>query len=72
MPPLELIDEIEQELGLATYVINWPIGTGDQFRGVFDRRHQQIHLFAKTAAHGSKKAADTTISLGDPRYEKPI
>ncbi|MUL38935.1 peptide chain release factor 3 [Gloeocapsopsis dulcis] len=69
LTPLELIDEIEQELGLTTYVINWPIGTGDQFRGVFDRRQQRIHLFAKTAAHGSKKATDTIISLGDPRLE---
>ncbi|OKH23092.1 peptide chain release factor 3 [Chroogloeocystis siderophila] len=69
LTPLELIDEIEQELGLTTYVVNWSIGTGDQFRGVFDRRQQRIHLFQKTAAHGSKKAADTVISLGDPRLE---
>jgi peptide chain release factor 3 len=69
MSPLELIDEIERELGLSTYVINWPIGTGDQFQGVFDRCHQTIHLFHKTAAHGSKKAADTTIALDDPRIE---
>ncbi|YAF96550.1 MAG: peptide chain release factor 3 [Nodularia sp. CChRGM 3473] len=69
MSPLELIDEIEQELGLSTYAINWPIGTGEQFRGVFDRHHQRIHLFQKTAAHGSKKAADTIISMGDPRIE---
>lgn len=69
MSPLELIDEIEKELGLSTYVINWPIGTGDQFQGVFDRRQQQIHLFQKNASHGSKKATDTTISLTDPRIE---
>jgi peptide chain release factor 3 len=39
MSPLELIDEIERELELSIYVINWSIGTGDQSRGVFDRRH---------------------------------
>jgi peptide chain release factor 3 len=38
MTPFELMDEIEQELGLATYAVNYPIGTGDQFQGVFDRR----------------------------------
>ncbi len=66
---LDLIDEIEQELGLTTYVVNWPIGTGDQFRGVFDRRQQRIHLFQKTAAHGKQKATDTIITLGDPQIE---
>ena len=69
MSPLELIDEIERELGLSTYVINWPIGTGDQFRGVFDRRQQKIHLFQKTATHGSKRATDTIMTLDDPRLE---
>ncbi len=69
--PLELLDEIEQELGLATYPVTWPIGSGDRFRGVFDRRKQQIHLFERTA-HGSRAAADTTIDLGDPCIETLI
>jgi len=67
--PLSLLDEIEKELGLQTYAVNWPIGMGDRFKGVFDRRTQQIHLFERTA-HGSKAAADTIINLGDPRIEQ--
>lgn len=67
--PLSLLDEIEQELGLQTYAVNWPIGMGDRFKGVYDRRTQQIHLFERTA-HGSKAAADTIINLGDPRIEQ--
>ena len=67
--PLELLDEIEQEFGLATYAVTWPIGTGDRFKGVFDRRERKIHLFERTA-HGSKAAADTVIELGDPRIEE--
>jgi peptide chain release factor 3 len=67
--PLELLDEIEQELGLQTYAVNWPIGIGDRFQGVFDRTHQQIHLFERRA-HGSKEAAKTTIDLGDPKIEQ--
>lgn len=66
--PLELLDEIEQELGLKTYPVNWPIGMGDRFKGVFDRRCQQIHLFERTS-HGSREALDTTLELGDPRIE---
>jgi peptide chain release factor 3 len=66
--PIELLDEIEQELGLQTYAVNWPIGTGDRFKGVFDRRKQQIHLFERSE-HGSKEARDTVISLDDPNLE---
>ncbi|MBE9179936.1 peptide chain release factor 3 [Oculatella sp. LEGE 06141] len=66
--PLELMDEIEQELGLQTYAVNWPIGMGDRFKGVFDRRKQQIHLFERSA-HGSREAVDTVVDLGDPRIE---
>ena len=67
--PLELLDEIEQELGLHTYAVNWPIGTGDRFRGVFDRRTQAIHLFERRA-HGSQKAQETAIKLGDPKIDQ--
>ncbi|NJL46294.1 MAG: peptide chain release factor 3 [Leptolyngbyaceae cyanobacterium SM2_5_2] len=66
--PLELLDEIEQRLGLQTYAVNWPIGMGERFKGVFDRRQRQIHLFERTA-HGSRTARDTVIDLGDPRIE---
>ncbi|MFB2923201.1 MULTISPECIES: peptide chain release factor 3 [Aerosakkonema] len=67
--PLELLDEIERELGLQTYAVNWPIGMGDRFKGVFDRQKRQIHLFERTA-HGSREAKDTIVELGDPRLEK--
>jgi peptide chain release factor 3 len=66
--PLELLDEIEQRLGLQTYAVNWPIGMGERFKGVFDRRHRQIHLFERSA-HGKTAAKDTIIDLGDPRIE---
>ena len=65
----ELIDEIEQELGLATYAVNWPIGMGDRFKGIFNRRKKQIHLFERRA-HGSKAAQDKVIDLGDSQIEE--
>lgn len=67
--PLELLDEIERELGLQTYAVNWPIGIGDRFAGVFDRRDQKIHLFERRE-HGSREAEETVIPLGDPRIEQ--
>ncbi|HEY9738640.1 MAG TPA: peptide chain release factor 3 [Trichocoleus sp.] len=67
--PLELLDEIEKELGLLTYAVNWPIGMGDRFKGVFDRRTRKIHLFERMA-HGSREAKATIVDLGDPRIEE--
>ncbi len=69
--PLELLDEIEQELGLQTYAVNWPIGMGDRFKGVFDRRQQKVHLFERQA-HGSKEAKDTILNWGDPHLEEVL
>lgn len=67
--PLELLDEIEKEFGIQTYAVNWPIGMGDRFKGVFDRQQQQIHLFERSA-HGSREAIDTVVELGDPQIEQ--
>lgn len=67
--PLELLDEIEKELGLQTYAVNWPIGIGDRFKGVYNRREQAIHLFERRS-HGSREAQETIIPLGDPRIEE--
>ncbi|MDV2998806.1 MAG: Peptide chain release factor 3 [Chroococcopsis gigantea SAG 12.99] len=67
--PLELLDEIEKELGLQTYAVNWPIGSGDRFRGVYNRYDDSIHLFERRA-HGSQEAQETVIKLGDPRIEE--
>jgi peptide chain release factor 3 len=66
--PLELMDEIEKELGMQTYAVNYPIGMGDQFKGVFDRQSRKIHLFERTV-HGKRTAKDTVIDLGDPNIE---
>ena len=40
--PFDLLDEIEKELGIGTYPMNWPIGSGKEFKGVYDREHRQI------------------------------
>lgn len=69
--PLDLLDEIEQELKLATYPMNWPIGQGDRFKGVFDRHSRTVHLFQRSL-HGSKAAATTTVDLDDPALEDQI
>lgn len=43
--PFDLLDEIEKELGIRTIPINWPIGSGRDFRGVYDRNDKQVLCF---------------------------
>ncbi|WP_090691953.1 peptide chain release factor 3 [Nitrosomonas sp. Nm34] len=43
--PLDLIDEIERTLGMATIPFTWPIGMGKQFHGVFDLQHHCVRVF---------------------------
>src|SRR5215210_646961 len=66
--PLELLDEIEQVLGIGAYPMNWPIGDGPDFRGVFDRQHRQLHLFDR-AERGERAAPVTVLGPEDPSLE---
>ena len=43
--PFDLLDELEKEFGIGTYPVNWPIGCGRDFRGVFDRQKRCIEVF---------------------------
>jgi peptide chain release factor 3 len=43
--PFDLLEEIEQVLGIRSYPMNWPIGSGNRFRGVFDRAKSRLELF---------------------------
>ncbi|MBA2759851.1 MAG: peptide chain release factor 3 [Chloroflexia bacterium] len=69
--PLELMEEIEKTLGLATWPINWPIGDGQDFRGVYDRMSGMVHLFERTE-HGSKRAPVRLTGLDDEALDREI
>ena len=43
--PYELMEELETEFGIGTYPMNWPIGCGQEFKGVYDREKQAILAF---------------------------
>ncbi len=64
MDPLELLDELESVLGISAYPMNWPLGTGVDFKGVWDRRTKVAHLYERTA-HGSYRAPVKTGGLDD-------
>lgn len=55
--PFDLLDEIESVLGIKTCPINWPIGSGKSFKGVYDRETKKITTFV--AADAGMHALDT-------------
>jgi peptide chain release factor 3 len=63
--PLELMDELESVLGIGAFAVNWPLGSGVSFRGVFDRQAKEVHLFERTT-HGAYRAPQQVGSLEDP------
>ena len=61
----DLIDEIEKELGIATCPVNWPIGSGKVFRGVYDRQAGRVLTFSDTKK-GTQEGIGEQIALDDP------
>jgi peptide chain release factor 3 len=64
--PLELLDELENILGIGAYPVNWPLGNGENFRGVYDRTSRALHVFERTE-HGAKRAPVSVSDVGDER-----
>ena len=54
--PLDLMNEVENVLQIQSYAMNWPIGTGREFQGVFDRQTGECVFFTKTSVGGAQKA----------------
>ena len=59
--PFDLLDELEKELGIETYAVNWPIGCGKEFQGVYDRQQSQILFFSGVS--GKKRAEKMEVAL---------
>ena len=69
--PYALLDEIEEVLGIRTCPINWPIGCGHNFKGVYDRETEQVSLFHSNA--GGKKAVEKEVfEYKDPELPNHI
>ena len=62
--PYELMEELENEFGIGTYPMNWPIGCGKEFKGVYDRENRKVNAF--TEAHsGSSRIRAVEIDIDD-------
>ena len=69
--PFELMENIEEILGIKTYPMNWPIGCGKEFKGVFDRNTRKVLAFSSDGrANGVKKVDETEAELGDPALDE--
>ena len=60
--PFELCDEIESILGIKTCPINWPIGSGKEFKGVYDRNTKIVSTFTATM-NGQKEVAERDLHI---------
>ena len=60
----ELLDEIEKELGIATCPINWPIGSGKNFKGVYERESRCVITYSDTEK-GTKEGQATRIGIDE-------
>ena len=71
--PFDLMEEIESVLGIGTYPMNWPIGSGRNFRGVFDRQTRHVLAFeGEGRGNSTKKVTEIEAELGDGALDELI
>jgi peptide chain release factor 3 len=71
--PLDLMSEIEDVLGIDAVPVNWPVGEGNDFRGVYDRLDDRLILFSG-GNHGRSLLDEDVIdaSVGSPEFEAAL
>ncbi len=68
-PPLELMAEVEEVLGIEASAVNWPVGSGREFVGVVDRSTRTLLSFTKVGVGGAARAGVTRIPFDSPEIE---
>ena len=67
--PLALIDELENTLQMHVCAMNWPLGDGPDFRGVYDRKEKLAHFFERTVG-GAFRAPEALHAVTDPQVRE--
>ncbi len=67
--PFELLDEIEKELGIKCYPVNWPIGCGQDFKGIYQRTEEKIYTF-DSKNHGQNILTSHSGNYKDESFKK--
>ena len=60
----DLLDDIEKNLGVETCPVNWPIGSGKEFKGIYDRKTNEVVQYFDTQ-NGTKEGREVKVSLDD-------
>ncbi len=69
--PMSLVDELERVLGIQVFPVNWPLGDGPDFRGVFDRRQNLVHFFDRVPG-GEYRAPVSVHGLSDENVTREM
>ena len=64
----DLLDDIEKELGIPTCPVNWPIGSGKAFKGVYDRQKKEVELFSDTRK-GTATGEVKVVAMNNPEID---
>lgn len=71
--PFELLEQIEQELGIKTFPVNWPIGCGKEFKGVYDRSKKEMISFSPDERkNGQRQVEKLEMGIADERLGELI
>ena len=71
LDPIRLMDELEAVLGIRSCAMNWPLGSGADFKGVYDRAERQVHLFERVTG-GMYRAPVNVTGLDDPQVRSRL
>ena len=69
--PIQLMDELEAVLGIRSCAMNWPLGNGPEFRGIYDRGEHTVHRFERVVG-GKYRAPVTVTGLDDPLVREKL
>jgi peptide chain release factor 3 len=69
--PIQLMDELEAVLGIRSCAMNWPLGNGPEFRGIYDRAEKKVHLFERVVG-GMDRAPVNVTGLDDPLVREKL
>lgn len=70
--PFELMTEVEQLLAIHCVPVNWPVGMGSDFRGVYDRMSHKVLLFRRAGDHGESVVDMEEMDVSDPRLPERV
>jgi peptide chain release factor 3 len=65
--PVQLLDDVQADLGIRCFAANWPIRREGRLIGLCDRREGNVHVYERTDDHGQTRPEVTTVDVGDPR-----